>query len=396
LTYSLNGPGAIDAATGVWSLDPAGKAGDHVIEVSVSDGVNTAMTSATVTVKQVDMLEASLSGYNEVPPAQTVASGMVSMRMVADDGLLEVTFSSANLAGDMTGAHIHMGGLGENGGVGLNLAPAGSSFNATYDITGQSDLVSAMRTGMAYVNVHSTAYPAGEIRGQILGAGNSAPNAAATVAPALVNVAGDGSATAFSVAWLPVSDPDGDKVNYLLQLAMDANFTQVFVLENFGLSNGLAVTVEEAAELFDSLTEDNPNSDGTTAAFYHRVITTDGSLWNAGPVASTSLRRGAVTDTETGAELPTEFVLNGNYPNPFNPTTSISVDLPATADVTVQVMDLLGREVMAIPSQTMTAGANQTIQINASSLSSGIYLYRVIARSASETNVQVKTMTLLK
>jgi hypothetical protein len=249
---------------------------------------------------------------------------------------------------------------------------------------------------MAYVNVHSTAYPAGEIRGQILGAGNSAPNAAATVAPALVNVAGDGSATAFSVAWLPVSDPDGDKVNYLLQLAMDANFTQVFVLENFGLSNGLAVTVEEAAELFDSLTEDNPNSDGTTAAFYHRVITTDGSLWNAGPVASTSLRRGAVTDTETGAELPTEFALNGNYPNPFNPTTSISVDLPATADVTVQVMDLLGREVMAIPSQTMTAGANQTIQINASSLSSGIYLYRVIARSASETNVQVKTMTLLK
>jgi hypothetical protein len=396
LTYSLNGPGAIDAATGVWSLDPAGKAGDHVIEVSVTDGVNTATTSANVTVKQVDMLEASLSGYNEVPPAQTVASGMVSMRMVADDGLLEVTFSSANLAGDMTGAHIHMGGLGENGGVGLNLAPAGSSFNATYDITGQSDLVSAMRTGMAYVNVHSTAYPAGEIRGQILGAGNSAPNAAATVAPALVNVAGDGSATAFSVAWLPVSDPDGDKVNYLLQLAMDANFTQVFVLENFGLSNGLAVTVEEAAELFDSLTEDNPNSDGTTAAFYHRVITTDGSLWNAGPVASTSLRRGAVTDTETGAELPTEFALNGNYPNPFNPTTSISVDLPATADVTVQVMDLLGREVMAIPSQTMTAGANQTIQINASSLSSGIYLYRVIARSASETNVQVKTMTLLK
>jgi hypothetical protein len=342
------------------------------------------------------MLEASLSGYNEVPPAQSVASGMVSMRMVADDGLLEVTFSSASLAGAMTGAHIHMGGLGENGGVGLNLAPAGSSFNATYDITGQSDLVSAMRTGMAYVNVHSTAYPAGEIRGQILGAGNSAPNAAATVAPALVNVAGDGSATAFSVAWLPVSDPDGDKVNYLLQLAMDANFTEVFVLENFGLSNGLAVTVEEAAELFDSLTEDNPNSDGTTAAFYHRVITTDGSLWNAGPVASTSLRRGAVTDTETGAELPTEFALNGNYPNPFNPTTSISVDLPATADVTVQVMDLLGREVMAIPSQTMTAGANQTIQINASSLSSGIYLYRVIARSASETNVQVKTMTLLK
>jgi hypothetical protein len=367
-----------------------------VIEVSVTDGVNTATTSATVTVKQVDMLEASLSGYNEVPPAPSVASGMVSMRMVADDGLLEVSFSVANLAGTMTGAHVHMGGVGENGGVGLNLNPAGSVFNATYDITGNTDLVSAVRNGMAYVNVHSTAYPAGEVRGQVLGAGNSAPAEAATVAPSLVNVAGDGTSTAFSIAWLPVADPDGDTVNYLLQFASDAAFSSVIALENFGLSNGIAFTIAEAAEMFDSLTEGDPNSDGTTASFYHRVITTDGSLWNAGPVASTSLRRGAVTDTETGAELPTEFALKGNYPNPFNPTTSIAFDLPETADVTIQVLDLLGREVMAIPSQTMHAGANQTVQIDASSLSSGIYLYRVIARTAGDTHMQVKTMTLLK
>jgi hypothetical protein len=366
------------------------------VTVSVTDGVNTITTSAVLTLKQVDNFEASLSGYNEVPPVASVASGMVSLRMVADDGLLEVTFSATNLAGSMTGAHIHMGGVGENGGVALNLNPSGAAFTETYDITGNADLVAAMRAGTAYVNVHSSAYPSGELRGQILGTGNSAPAATATVAPALVNVAGDGELTSFSIAWLPVADPDGDKVNYLLQTATDANFSMVTGLENMGLSNGIAYTVAESAKLFDALTEKDPTSDGTTAAFYHRVITTDGSLWNAGPVASTSLRRGAVTDTESGVELPTEFALNGNYPNPFNPTTSISVDLPATADVTVQVMDLLGREVMAVPSQTMTAGANQTIHINASSLSSGIYLYRVIARSASETNVQVKTMTLLK
>jgi hypothetical protein len=395
LTYSAT-VGTIDAATGEWSIDPSGKVGVHTVTVSVTDGVNTTTTSAVLTIKQVDNFEASLSGYNEVPPVASVASGMVSLRMVADDGLLEVTFSATNLAGSMTGAHIHMGGVGENGGVALNLNPSGAAFTETYDITGNADLVAAIRTGTAYVNVHSSAYPSGELRGQILGTGNSAPAATATVAPALVNVAGDGESAAFSIAWLPVADPDGDKVNYLLQTATDANFSMVTGLENMGLSNGIAYTVAESAKLFDALTEKDPTSDGTTAAFYHRVITTDGSLWNAGPVASTSLRRGAVTDTESGVELPTEFALNGNYPNPFNPTTSISVDLPATADVTVQVMDLLGREVMAVPSQTMTAGANQTIHINASSLSSGIYLYRVIARSASETNVQVKTMTLLK
>lgn len=396
LTYALNGPGAIDATTGVYTLDPAGKAGDHTVEVSVTDGVNTTTTSATVTVKQVDLFEASLAGFNEVPPTQTVASGMVSMRMVADDGVLEVTFNVMNLSADMTGAHIHMGNVGMNGGVGLNLAPTGSSFTASYDITGDTDLVTALRGGGAYVNVHSAAYPAGEVRGQVLSAGNSAPGEASSIAPALVNVAGDATSTAFSISWLPVVDPDGDALIYLLQIAMDANFTMVTGLSNFGQTNGIAYTIGEAADMFASLTVNDPNSDGTTAVFYHRVITTDGSLWNAGPASMTSLRRGAITDTENGAELPTEFALKGNYPNPFNPTTTISFDLPESADVTVQVLDLLGREVMAIPSQTLTAGAGQTVQIDASSLSSGIYLYRVIARSASTTHMQVKTMTLLK
>lgn len=396
LTYSLNGPGAIDGTSGVYTLDPAGKAGDHTIEVSVSDGVNTTTTSATMTVKQVDLFEANLAGYNEVPPTQSVASGAVSMRMVAADGVLEVTFNVMNLSADMTGAHIHMGNVGLSGGVGLNLAPTGSSFTSTYDITGETDLVTALRGGGAYVNVLSSAYPAGEVRGQVLSAGNSAPGEASSIAPALVNVAGDATSTAFSISWLPVADPDGDAINYLLQTAKDANFTMISDLVNFGQTNGIAYTIQDAADMFAELTDNDPNSDGTTAVLYHRVITTDGSKWNAGPASMTSLRRGAITDTENGAELPTEFALKGNYPNPFNPTTTISFDLPESADVTLQVLDLLGREVMAIPSQTMTAGAGQTVQIDASSLSSGIYLYRVMARSASTTHMQVKTMTLLK
>jgi hypothetical protein len=398
LTYSLNGPGSIDATTGVYTLDPMGKAGAHTVEVSVTDGTNTVSTSAVITVKQVDLFEANLSGFNEVPPTQSVASGMVSIRMVADDGVLEVTFSAANLAGDMTGAHIHLGGVGQNGGVSLNLDASSSSFSSSYDISGNADIVSALRGGGAYVNVHSSAYPAGEIRGQVLSAGNSAPAEAATVAPATVSAAGDGGNTAFSISWLPVADPDGDAINYLLQMALDASFSQVVGLTNFGVTNGIAYTVADAAQLFDALTNADAGSVdiGGTATFYHRVITTDGSLWNAGPASSTTLRRGLVTDTETDAALPAEFALQGNYPNPFNPTTTISFDLPETADVTVQVLDLLGREVMAIPSQTMQAGAGQAVQIDASNLSSGIYLYRVIARGATTTNMQVKTMTLLK
>ena len=397
LTYSAT-VGTIDAATGEWSIDPSGKSGVHTVSVSVTDGVNTVTTSAVLTIKRVDNFEASLSGFNEIPPTQSVASGMATMRMVADDGLLEVNFSAANLAGDMTGAHIHIGKVGQNGGVSLNLNASSSTFSSSYDISGNADIVSALRGGGAYVNVHSSAYPAGEIRGQVLSAGNSAPAETASVAPATVSAAGDGGNSAFTVSWLPVADPDGDAVNFLLQMALDASFSQVVGLTNFGVTNGIAYTVADAAHLFDALTDADPGSVeiGGTATFYHRVITTDGSLWNAGPVSMTTLRRGLVTDTETVAALPAEFALQGNYPNPFNPTTTISFDLPETADVTVQVLDLLGREVMAIPSQTMQAGAGQAVQIDASNLSSGIYLYRVIARGATTTHMQVKTMTLLK
>jgi len=397
LTYSAT-VGTIDAATGEWSIDPSGKAGVHTVTVSVTDGVNTTTTSAVLTIKQVDNFEASLSGYNEVPPVASVASGVVSMRMVADDGVLEVTFSVANLAGTLTGAHIHMGGVGVNGGVGLNLAPTSGSFSATYDIAGKSDLVTALRAGDAYVNVHSSAYTGGEIRGQVLGGDNVAPGAAASTAPSRFTISGDPASPAFTVSWLPVADANGDTVHYLFQTSTSANFTEMLDLVPFGATNGQSYTVGDAAHWYDQLTMSAPGSVevGGKVTLYHRVITTDGSLWTAGAASSLELTRGLVTDTEGEGSLPTEFALKGNYPNPFNPSTTISFDLPETADVTVQVLDLLGREVMALPSRTMEAGSAKSVQINASSLSSGIYLYRVIARGANSTSMMVKTMTLLK
>ncbi|GMQ82298.1 MAG: hypothetical protein BMS9Abin05_1745 [Rhodothermia bacterium] len=94
--------------------------------------------------------------------------------------------------------------------------------------------------------------------------------------------------------------------------------------------------------------------------------------------------------------LPSEFALKGNYPNPFNPSTTIQFDLPESSDVSITVMDLLGRQVLFVPTRSMSAGTNRSIQIDANTLSSGIYLYRVIAQNRANTNVKVGTMTLLK
>ncbi len=102
------------------------------------------------------------------------------------------------------------------------------------------------------------------------------------------------------------------------------------------------------------------------------------------------------TDAEEEGSLPTSFVLRGNYPNPFNPRTNIQFDLPQTAEVQVSIMDILGREMITMPVQTMAAGAGQTVSVDAQSLASGIYIYRVVARSATDMHVASATMTLIK
>ena len=103
-----------------------------------------------------------------------------------------------------------------------------------------------------------------------------------------------------------------------------------------------------------------------------------------------------VTSIADAEELPTEFTLHGNYPNPFNPTTRIQFDLPETAQVSLQIVDMLGREVMTLPAKEFEAGSNRSIELNAVNLASGTYLYRMIATGAESRYVKTGRMTLVK
>jgi uncharacterized Zn ribbon protein len=102
------------------------------------------------------------------------------------------------------------------------------------------------------------------------------------------------------------------------------------------------------------------------------------------------------TSDEVEAELPAVFTVHGNYPNPFNPTTNVRFDLPEQANVRIEVVDVIGRKVMTVAPQTMSAGANKVITIDAARLSSGTYFYRVVAEGATRTFVQGSKFTLVK
>lgn len=94
---------------------------------------------------------------------------------------------------------------------------------------------------------------------------------------------------------------------------------------------------------------------------------------------------------ELAASIPEKMELDQNYPNPFNPSTNISYALPQRSKVTLKVYDMLGREVATLFSGTKVQGQH-SLKFDASTLSSGIYLYRLTTDFGSIT----KKMTLLK
>jgi CotH kinase protein/Lamin Tail Domain/Secretion system C-terminal sorting domain/Fn3 associated/Chitobiase/beta-hexosaminidase C-terminal domain len=75
-------------------------------------------------------------------------------------------------------------------------------------------------------------------------------------------------------------------------------------------------------------------------------------------------------------ELPLAFSLDQNYPNPFNPMTSINYSIPVEGKVELKIFDILGNEIITLVDDHQKSG-NYLIQFNGSSLSSGIYFYRL-------------------
>jgi len=94
----------------------------------------------------------------------------------------------------------------------------------------------------------------------------------------------------------------------------------------------------------------------------------------------------------------TDYYLSQNYPNPFNSTTNIEYTLPEESIVTIKIYDILGREVTTLK-QGEQVPWHYKVSFNASSLASGVYLYRIEAIPVNGQGgnfLQTKKMVLLK
>jgi hypothetical protein len=163
-------------------------------------GLAMAVTGA-VSAQQADRVSATLAGPGEIPAVSTPAQGSFNAQ-IHDGGWVDWTLTYSGLQADIAQSHIHVAQPFANGGIVVWLckttqtnAPAGTAdcpapragtVSGTFDasdvvaVTTQGfdagdfqEVVDAMRSGLAYVNVHSAQSPGGEIRGQIkTGAGH--------------------------------------------------------------------------------------------------------------------------------------------------------------------------------------------------------------------------------
>ena len=197
-----------------------------------------------------------------------------------------------------------------------------------------------------------------------------------------------------------IQDNSGEGAN---SLAID-NLGNVYVTGTSGSFSGTkadyatvkynSLGVQQWAERYNG-----PPGNGTDQA-KSIVLDNLGNVYvtgsSAGSGTSVDFATIKYSQTPTGIDqieniIPEMFLLHQNFPNPFNPTTSIQYAINSKQLVQLKVYDVLGKEVATLVNEEKTAG-NYEVSFNASQLSSGVYFYKLQAGDFFET----KKMILIK
>ncbi len=332
-------------------------------------------------------LDALLTGAQEVPPTGGAGHATACYRLTRDG--LAFRFSAGDLTGAITSAHFHGAGRGVNGGVIRGLA-GGTELGAANGMgvwkpsdaqpLNAAEILNLFRN-LTYMNLHTAAFPGGEVRSQVElagGFGKGAPMTGSNEVPPNASAAtGSLAAVLTSQGMLfrtTVSDLEG-----ALMLAHIHNAPPG--------SNGFVV--RDILADFAGLTADglwSPN-DGTPInpvlegefmlnnlyVNVHTTVYASGEVrGNFGPLLLPS----GIGDPASAAELRLS-----SWPNPATSCSALRFSLPKAGEVKLGVFDITGRQVASIVNRRLEAG-EYNLPFDASALPSGVYFYRLTAGGA--------------
>lgn len=245
----------------------------------------------------------SLDAFNEVPVATSPAVGGLKLELNGDQ--LTVTGAFSGLTGEFDpniggGAHLHLGAPGENGGVDIainattaadNLSGAFEAVGNTYTLT--EEQIVTLTAGNYYANLHTTAYPGGELRGQVLSQINFFPVSAPTInfpPDGLDFLLEGGATTEFAATWSAAADDN--QLAYVWQLSTDTDFEDIVFQQNVGNSTAFTTDFETLDGLLASLGVDV----GMEVTVYHRAVATDGAVATIGATSAVNITRGEIME----------------------------------------------------------------------------------------------------
>jgi hypothetical protein len=220
---------------------------------------------------------------------------------------------------------------------------------------------------------------------------NDTPTVFEWVSSALdtVNITQSNLAETYTLQWGASTDVDGDSINYLVYAKIGV-YPAEEVFDT--TSTSAPITYQE---LVENVFEPFPMLPRVTVKI--TVVATDGidTVKVTGDDRVLFVNRYEFLSTE-GEGIPTEFALHENYPNPFNPTTTLRFDLPDISDVNLTIYNMLGQQVRKFNMNDTPAGYHSVTWDATNDLGqqvgAGVYLYQLQTKDF----VKTRKMVLLK
>ena len=210
-----------------------------------------------------------------------------------------------------------------------------------------------------------------------------------SVLDTIINITKTNLTDTYELEWTESEDVDGETIDYLLYAQIGVNPPE----EVEEVTDTTFQLIYE--EILEHVFEPFPMLPRATVKF--TVVATDGieTVKVTGDDRVVFVNRYEFLSTESEG-IPTEFALHENYPNPFNPTTTLRFDLPEVSDITLTIYNMLGQKVRTFNYQNTPAGYH-SVKWNATNdygdpVGAGVYLYQLQTKDF----VKTRKMVLLK